>query len=616
LTAYDILKERKMSNPITWEEFYGLIAEFRNRMLEEENYLENLELYREPREVKIAMLQKLRDAHRDLQQRPEMRDNDEKTRTQGYVPSVIREIWKSDKRIKSLYRAIEKYTTLRQKDFSLIAIHIAEYRAINKLLIIVEKNLHRKPKGNNKRISPVIYVFDDWLNNNFCEEKMPTGEYVANDSNKYSALVAAGKMSADTRKKIELAQQQTYEYLVNHSLRVLDQAFEQEIKNNGDSQQLISNKLEEISLYLKKHQVPYKFFLDKMRELIRPGARFILPAYYSSMVQKQPLHFSMLPQSPYSLTIAGISTTFPTEDQLVYVMLEIQVRWMKLLQAKKDKRRLEEMLSGKDFKELIDRYGETDKLLSDYKKGLGFAPDRERYIQKRIETYESVLPKFQSSIHAWDKEFRQEIQIQTGEYRRIGFAWVNNGHNAQSSDLHTITYSNTIASNVPSEGRYSIFANILYQLATGGAIAFHVAYLRKQLQKTTPSTKRQQTKPRNIWQGTEAQRTRLFDELAEEGFVKSTFANKNRFLKNKTIQWLQDGRSLFYLLEELKRKIYGALNRYENLGPLIRDNFLNRNGQPYKNVSQNKSGMHSINKASKPRLGNQIDTILASTFKS
>jgi hypothetical protein len=64
----------------------------------------------------------------------------------------------------------------------------------------------------------------------------------------------------------------------------------------------------------------------------------------------------------------------------------------------------------------------------------------------------------------------------------------------------------------------------------------------------------------------------------------------------------------------LKEKPYKMLLANENLGPLIRNNFRDKLGNEFKNISQNMSGMINANKAGKPRQGEKIDNILRKLF--
>ena len=320
--------------------------------------------------------------------------------------------------------------------------------------------------------------------------------------------------------------------------------------------------------------------------------------------------------SRYMVNVDGQMMHFPTSEQLQYAKMEVQIRWLYLLTAYKEHQRYEEMLKVKDFRELIDKYGKEQELTDQYQKGLEFAPDRELYIKKRIQIYEETLLKYKAGIGVRDERSHAPIEIEVGGYKRIGYEWVNNGYNARPYDLETSTLRNvTLCPSVPAERRYGIYCQVLYQLAFGGALAFHLAFLRERLKKGEPE---QPSPPvtQTFWRGTPADKVRLFESLATEGFVACTSENKVNFFNNAPVQWLHDGRSLFYLLEQLRSKEYKMLLLNETLGPLIRANFVDKNGKPFKNISQNKSGMTNANKGGKPRLAAAIDAILHNSLKS
>jgi hypothetical protein len=91
-----------------------------------------------------------------------MRDFDSKTQNTGYVSTVVADIWKSDKRLKTLFSAIEVYCQLRVKDITIITIHIAEYRALSKLANRLSRQLYRTGLHNlsddRQRITKEIYA--------------------------------------------------------------------------------------------------------------------------------------------------------------------------------------------------------------------------------------------------------------------------------------------------------------------------------------------------------------------------------------------------------------------------------------------------------------------------
>jgi len=111
--------------------------------LTSENLYERIGKHRYPDHVKNEVLDDLYKYLQAIQYRPEMQDIDEIKRIGGYVPTKINEIWRSDKTLKSLYNAVKVYVEQRQKDFNTIAIHVAEYRAMNKLIPIIKRSVRQ-----------------------------------------------------------------------------------------------------------------------------------------------------------------------------------------------------------------------------------------------------------------------------------------------------------------------------------------------------------------------------------------------------------------------------------------------------------------------------------------
>ena len=535
-----------------------------------------------------------------------MRCVDPDTNGLSYVPSILKNIWQQDKQVRSLFELVQKYCSTNQVNFNVVATHIAEYRATNKLISKFQR------ETMVERAAPVkLFTFEDWLQSDLWREKTLGGEYVANDSERCVDLAARNKMRYKEVNRIQDAQQQAYDYLIESSLQLNLQHFRRQTKDTLGIEHVVAAKLQEINQYFQEHQdICNEVMLPKKHRGIKWGAKFLLPQHYQAFLNKSILDIYNLELSSYILNINGQIMHFPTAEQLLYAKMEVQIRWFYILQGYKEHQRYEEMLKVKDFRELIEKYGREQELTEQYQKGLEFAPDRELYIKKRIQIHEDILPKFRAGISVRDEKSHIPIQVDVGEYKRIGYEWANNGHNAQPYDLQTTTLRNvTLCPSVPAERRYAIYCQVLYQLASGGALAFHLAFLRQQLNKTDPASP---VKPitHRIWQGTQAKKERLFDELTKEGFLNPGGYSKENFLNNQSVQWKQDARSLLYMLHELKSKPYRLFLPGESLGPVVRDNFTNKGGQPFKNVKQNLSGMINTNKTGKPRLAQQIDAIL------
>jgi hypothetical protein len=137
--AYEILNKTIEPQLVNESYFNQLIGDFKRSYLDSQNYEERLSVHRYPNELKDEILHDLNDRIQKMHQRDEMKDN--YGNTAGYVSSTINNIWKSDKRLKSLFNATKKYCEIRSRDFNVIAVHVAEYRALNKLFFNIQKSM-------------------------------------------------------------------------------------------------------------------------------------------------------------------------------------------------------------------------------------------------------------------------------------------------------------------------------------------------------------------------------------------------------------------------------------------------------------------------------------------
>lgn len=144
---------------------------------------------------------------------------------------------------------------------------------------------------------------------------------------------------------------------------------------------------------------------------------------------------------------------------------------------------LSEMSICDNFKELINKYGNGKELLNDYRKGLEFAPDKKRYIESRVHIFEETLSTFIYTNHVRDFVTKKSIPIQCATYKRLGFEWVNNGINATKEDFDLVIYRNTglWGLHITNKEKNLIYLSKFRLLAEGGALAFHVAFLKNEL---------------------------------------------------------------------------------------------------------------------------------------
>lgn len=153
IDAYETLTKHASQELVSEENFYRLICEFLHGFLETKNYQERIIKHRVPMEVRNEVLQESYDYIRRIDQRPEMQDIEIKNgiTIQGYVPTRVVDVWKSDKKIKSLYRSIKVYCEITGKDFNTIAIHIAERRALEKVGAKIRKDIRKAEHNKNNQ---------------------------------------------------------------------------------------------------------------------------------------------------------------------------------------------------------------------------------------------------------------------------------------------------------------------------------------------------------------------------------------------------------------------------------------------------------------------------------
>lgn len=152
MTAYEVLYRNNIPSPIDEGSFYKLIKEFQESYFQEIQYNEKLSKHRRP----VTFLNELLQGKNGkdgvynyllkIQGREEMRDVDDNC--SGYVNSKIEELWHEDKNLRTLYAATVAYSKLRSKDFTKIAVHVAEYRAINKAAKKIQRTIAQYSNSN------------------------------------------------------------------------------------------------------------------------------------------------------------------------------------------------------------------------------------------------------------------------------------------------------------------------------------------------------------------------------------------------------------------------------------------------------------------------------------
>jgi len=151
--AYNELEKYVLTTPISERTFIELQAKFREDYLASKQFRELMNTHRNPNAVRNELLRELNDYLIAIQNRKEMRDLEPDTNVSGYVPTKINEMWHGDKSLRSLYKTTQAYCAQRQKNFTTIAIHIAEYRGLNELYNRLRKQVDKLSYRSGTQVS-------------------------------------------------------------------------------------------------------------------------------------------------------------------------------------------------------------------------------------------------------------------------------------------------------------------------------------------------------------------------------------------------------------------------------------------------------------------------------
>jgi hypothetical protein len=136
MDAYQVLTEDRVGQ-LTQKSFDALTAGFRKGYLESANYAERVRMHRRPDELREELRRDVAGHLQTIQQRPEMRHIDHQKNAAGYVPTVIKTIWINNKNLRTCFAALEVYCRERALNLNVIGVHLAEYKAMDRLFRIL-----------------------------------------------------------------------------------------------------------------------------------------------------------------------------------------------------------------------------------------------------------------------------------------------------------------------------------------------------------------------------------------------------------------------------------------------------------------------------------------------
>ncbi|MDE3234522.1 MAG: hypothetical protein KGO81_01115 [Bacteroidota bacterium] len=141
--AYKELEKYVLATPISEATFNELKYAFRENYLASKQFLESVASHRNPNYIKNELMRELNEYLIAIQNRNEMRDMDPNTNAYGFVPTALADMWRADRSFRSLYKTLQSYCFQRQKNFTTIAIHIAEYRSLYQLYNRLKRQINK-----------------------------------------------------------------------------------------------------------------------------------------------------------------------------------------------------------------------------------------------------------------------------------------------------------------------------------------------------------------------------------------------------------------------------------------------------------------------------------------
>ncbi|PWV54410.1 hypothetical protein [Chitinophaga sp. S165] len=111
--------------------FNEMIADFQSNWLKANEYEQKLLLHRDPEVFKAQTIQQINNYIDEIRERAALKN----LIPAGFVPDMISDVWQADKRITSLFSAMEIYSKKRgSRSIARIIAHVAEYHAMLNLI--------------------------------------------------------------------------------------------------------------------------------------------------------------------------------------------------------------------------------------------------------------------------------------------------------------------------------------------------------------------------------------------------------------------------------------------------------------------------------------------------
>jgi hypothetical protein len=273
-----------------------------------------------------------------------------------------------------------------------------------------------------------VYVFQDWLENNFWSEMRYSGLYVVNDSENYLELVSMGKMTYETLNEIQDAQNEAYHYILERTLETNIKSLQRIQKRSLDFEKYVELLIESIEQDLEKNkEVHFQVISNRNHRGIKYGAKFLIPSEFEKIKKKIYTDAYFKHYAPYSIVVEGKIIHFPKSREREYLRIEAQCLWLNYLKKIKEGAKIDfnanlyhdeinkvikltikqialklvftgEFVTLENADEIIKKYGLTSgkKLYQDVNYYLKPAnrkanPGTKKMLENKIKLFESVI---------------------------------------------------------------------------------------------------------------------------------------------------------------------------------------------------------------------------------
>jgi hypothetical protein len=129
------------------------------------------------------------------------------------------------------------------------------------------------------------YTFDDWLNREFIFEEDYDGSPIRNDSQQYLTLVIKGIMTIEDLNKIQEAQAEAYQKIIDWTLEYLKKEHERKSKQTPDLKRKLFSDIGYWKKQLEKNPDVYREIISPvMHRGMRKGAKYVTADQYRKAV--------------------------------------------------------------------------------------------------------------------------------------------------------------------------------------------------------------------------------------------------------------------------------------------------------------------------------------------